>query len=294
MFIPDFQFHDAATLPDASRLLAEYAPDARLLAGGTDLLVDLKSGRDKAGHIIAIGNIPEMRQISQSDSGLTIGAAATLAELDAFVAKAPAYRPIADATSQMASVQIRNMATAGGNIASAVPCADLPPILIAMNALLSLWSTAGERTTPLHEFIIGPRATTRRDDETLKSIFVPAPPANAGAAYARFALRDGNAIAVAGVAASVQRNPDDGSITAARISMSAVAPTPGLIEGAAEALIGRPLDETSLDAAADAATQAAQPICDLRGSTEFRLEIVGVLTRRAITTAHTRAKEGSQ
>jgi len=290
MYIPEFEIHEAASMPDASRMLAEHAPDARLLAGGTDLLVDLKSGRDRASHVISIRNIPEMREISLSDSGLTIGATATIADLDGFVTHQTAYQPLGDATSQMASVQIRNMATVGGNIGSAVPCADLPPILIAMNAALTLWSTGGERTLALEDFFVGPRASTRAVDELLKDIFVPKPKASSGAAYERFALRDGNAIAVAGVAAGIDLSPK-GDIRSARISMSAVAPTPGLIETAGEALIGRPLDDDSLDAAAAATAQAAQPICDLRGSAEFRIEIVGVLTRRAITRAHARAKE---
>jgi CO/xanthine dehydrogenase FAD-binding subunit len=293
MHIPAFEIHEATSVDDASRLLAAHAPDACVLAGGTDLLVDLKSGRVKTAHVVSIQNIPLLHAISLSDEGLTIGATATLADLDAFVADLPAYRPIADATSQMAATQIRNMATIGGNISSAVPCADLPPILITMNASLALTSTSGERSLELESFITGPRTTARRDDELLNTIFVPTPPKLSGAAYERFALRDGNAIAVAGVAAAVQLD-SQGVIRAARISLSAVAPTPGLIESASEALIGRPLNDESLKAASVAAARAAQPICDLRGSAEFRLEIVSVLTRRAVIRAHDRAKEAAQ
>ncbi len=292
MHIPAFEIHEATSLDDASRLLAAHAPDARVLAGGTDLLVDLKSGRDSATHVVSIQNIRHLQAISLSDEGLTIGATATLADLDACATDLFAYRPIADATGQMAAIQIRNMATVGGNIASAVPCADLPPILIAMNASLTLTSTSGERTVALDAFITGPRTTARRNDELLGTIFVPTPPKLSGAAYERFALRDGNAIAVAGVAASVQLDAD-GIIRAARVSMSAVAPTPGLIHSASEALIGQPLNDASLKAASEAAASAAQPICDLRGSAEFRLDIVEVLTRRAITKAHNRAKEAA-
>lgn len=292
MHIPDFELHEATSLLDASRLLGEYAPDARVLAGGTDLIVDLKSGRDTAAHVISIRNIPEMRAIRLSDSGLTIGATATLADLDAFVAPLAAYRAIGDATGQMAAVQIRNMATVGGNIGSAVPCADLPPILIVMGSSLTLESTRGERAIPLEEFFLGPRATVRNDDEVLKSVFVPVPGPQCGSAYERFSLREGNAIAVAGVAARIDLDAE-GAVRAARISMSAVAPTPGLVESAGEALIGRPLNDATLAAAADAAAKAAQPICDVRGSAEFRLEIVGVLTRRAVKRAHQRAKEAA-
>lgn len=292
MQIPDFVLHEAASLADASRLLAEHAPDARLLAGGTDLLVDLKSGRVAASHVVSIRNIPEMRTIRVSDSGMTIGAGATLADLDAFVGGLPAYRPIGDATGQMASVQIRNMATVGGNIGSAVPCADLPPILIAMNASLTLESAAVERTIPLEAFFVGPRASVRQDDEVLKTVFVPAPGPMSGSAYERFALREGNAVAVAGVAAGIELDADR-VVRAARISMSAVAPTPGLIESVAEALLGHRLDDRVLGEAAEAAARAAQPICDVRGSAEFRVEIVRVLTRRAVRRAHDRAGEAT-
>jgi len=289
MYIPDFALHEAKSVQDASRLLAAHGPDARVLAGGTDLLVDLKSGRDRAGHVVSVRNIPEMQDIHLTDTGLTIGATATLADLDAFVANLPAYRPIGDATGQMASVQIRNMATVGGNIGSAVPCADLPPILIAMQASVALVSARGERTVPLAEFFVGPRETVRKADEVLTTIFVPTPTAPSGSAYARFALRDGNAIAVAGVAAGIELD-DSETITAARLSMSAVSPTPGLVASAAEVLVGHPLTDSTLEAAAKAAAKAAQPICDLRGSAEFRLEIVSVLTRRAVTKAHKRAR----
>ncbi len=290
MHIPDFILHEATSLLDASRLLAEHAPDARVLAGGTDLLVDLKSGRDNARHVVSIRNIPELQEIRVSDSGLTIGATATVADLDTFTKSLPPYRPIADATSQMAAMQIRNMATVGGNIGSAVPCADLPPILIAMHALVTLESTNGERTIPLEDFFTGPRATVRRDDEVLKAVIVPAPTARSGSAYERFALRDGNAIAVAGVGAGIELDASD-TISAARITMSAVAPMPCLVGSAGEALVGYPFGEETLEAAAAAVARAAQPICDVRGSAGFRIEIVDVLTRRAVMRAYELAME---
>jgi len=191
----------------------------------------------------------------------------------------------------MAAPQIRNMATVGGNIAAAVPCADLPPILIAMNASVVLWSAEGEREVPLREFFVGPRTTVRRDNEVLTAILVPNLPPRFGAAYARFQLRDGNAIAVASVAAGLLLG-EDNTVQNARIVLGAVAPVPKLVEPAAALLVGKPPDEDAFRMAADAAAAEAEPICDVRGSADFRREIVGVMTRRALATALERAQEG--
>jgi carbon-monoxide dehydrogenase medium subunit len=193
-----------------------------------------------------------------------------------------------DATRQMAAPQVRNLATVGGNIASAVPCADLPPILIALNASVVLWSPRGERAVPLDQFFTGPRQTVRRDDEVLTAVLVPNPPPRFGAAYARFALRDGNAIAVAAVAASLLLNVD-GTIRDARIVLGAVAPVSLPAHDAAKLLVNAPPSDESFQRAATAAMAAAQPISDVRGSAEFRRELVGVLTKRSLQSARERA-----
>ena len=200
MYIPDVELHEATTLEEAAALMARYAPDARLLAGGTDLLVDLKTGRVSVGHLVSINRIDGLRGVSETDGSLRIGALTTITQLDRAPIVQQRFSPLLEATRQMAAPQIRNVATVGGNIASAVPCADLPPILTAMNASVVLWSPAGERTVPLETFFVGARQTVRRDDEELTAVLVPQQPSGFGAAYARFALRDGNAIAVAAVA----------------------------------------------------------------------------------------------
>jgi len=192
----------------------------------------------------------------------------------------------------MAAPQIRNVATVGGNIASAVPCADLPPILMCMNASCVLWSRQGERTVPLESFFRDVRQTELRRGEVLTAVHVPHPPDDFGAAYTRFALRDGNAIAVAGVAASL-RFDGNGWVLGARLALAAVSPIPKLVLEADEVLAGRPLDDEALAEAAAAAMRAANPISDVRGSAEFRREVVGVLARRALVLAARRAKEGT-
>jgi carbon-monoxide dehydrogenase medium subunit len=284
--LPELELHQPETLEDAATLMQRYTPAARFLAGGTDLLVDLKVARVTARHLISINRIGGMRSIELTDAGLAIGALATLTELND--ASLPgAFAAIKDATSAMAAPHIRNVATVGGNIASAVPCADLPPVLIVMHAGADLFSSAGVREVPLCEFFTGPRCTMLADDEILTRITVPAPPDRFGAAYARFSLRNGNSIAVASVAASLVVD-GSGTIRQACLSMGAVAPIPIRVDEAADLLVGRPLDASACADAAEAAMRAADPISDVRGSAEFRRELCGVLARRALRSAASR------
>ncbi len=291
MYLPDVELHQAINLDEAGSLMARYAPDARLLAGGTDLLVDLKTGRVSARHLVSLNRLDALRGVSKTGVGLRIGALTTVTRLACSPWVRTGYEAILDAALQMAARQIRNMATVGGNIACAVPCADLPPILTAMNASVTLWSATGEREVPLETFFTGPRQSVRRDDEVLTAVRVPEPPRGFGAAYARFAQRDGNAIAVAGVAASLLLDAD-GAVREARVVLNAVAPVPKLVREAGDVLAGRPPEEEAFRAAAAVAREAAEPITDVRGSAELRRELVEVLTRRALRSALARAGEG--
>ena len=290
MYVPDVELHEPATIQEAATLKARYAPDARLLAGGTDLLVDLKTGRIRVGHVISLNRVDVLPGLSEVGGGLRIGALTTIRQLGLSPIVRERFSPIIDATSRMAAPQIRNVATVGGNIACAVPCADLPPILTAMNASVVLRSPKGQRSVSLETIFVGPRQTILRDDEVLTAILVPKPPSGFGAAYARFALRNGNAVAVAAVAASLTLDRN-GTIRNARVVLGAVAPVPKLIEAAATGLVGQLPQHDIFIQVADVAMNAAEPISDVRGSADYRREIVGVLARRALTTAYERAKE---
>ncbi|RJP33540.1 MAG: xanthine dehydrogenase family protein subunit M [Phycisphaerales bacterium] len=287
--MPDVELHECRSLEEAAALLTRYAPDVRMLAGGTDLLVDLKAGRATAAHLVSLTRVPALRGVTLADGALRVGALTTIAELIAAPVIAERWSPLLDAARHMASPQIRNMATVGGNIASGVPCADLPPILIVMGASVVLWSPDGPRTVPLHSFFTGPRQTARRSDELLVAVLVPEPARGSGAAYARFALREGNGIAVAAVAAGLRMKAGD-VIDEARIVLGAVAPIPKQVASATEILAGKSADDAdAIDAACDAAMRAAEPISDIRGSAEYRRELVGVLTRWALSAAAERA-----
>lgn len=289
MYVPDIELHEARTMDEAFALMDRLG-DARILAGGTDLLVDLKAGRADAAALISIKRVGELKGITQRDGELHIGALTTITELNRAPLVRKRYPTIIDATSKMAAPQIRNVATVGGNVVSAVPCADLPPVFLAINASASVQSSKGKRSIPLESFFRHVRKTAIAPNEVLTAIVVPAPSERFGAAYARFALRDGNSIAVAGVAAGLEFDAD-GRISAARVALGAVSPTPVLVGDAEDLLVGKQLDETVGAQVAESAMRACDPICDIRGSEEFRREIVGVLTMRALVAAQERARE---
>jgi CO/xanthine dehydrogenase FAD-binding subunit len=289
MQIPMLELHEAASYEDATALLSKYSPGVRLLAGGTDVLVELKTNGSGIGHLVTLNRIDSMRGISEDNGGLRIGALTTVTAIDESPLVGGAFEILRDAASQMATYQIRNTATIGGNLAGANPCADLPPVLIALDASADLVSKDGRREVPVKDLITGPRETLLGRDEFIAAIRVPKPPARFGAAYARFGLRNGNAISVAAVAASLALN-EDGTINDARIALGAVAPVPILVEGANLWLKDRVLNGDASAEAARAAMEAAEPISDVRGSAEYRREIVGVMTRRALIAAEKRAK----
>lgn len=289
MYLPTAELHQTTTLAEASELLQRFGSTAKLLAGGTDLLVDLKVKRVTAEHIISINRIDDLKGVTLCAESLRIGALTTITELD----ESPLVRDhcpaIQDATKRMAVRQVRNLATVGGNLASAVSCADLPPVFIAMNATVALWSPRSERLLPLEQFFLGPRRTARREDEILSAVEIPIAPPGFGAAYARFGLREGNAIAVAAVAAGL-RLAADGTIEDARVVLGAVSPIPKLATKASELLLGSAPADELFAMAAELATTEADPISDVRGSAEFRRVLIRVLTARALAKALRRVK----
>ena len=291
MFWSAAEVHEATTLDQASELLARFGSQAQLMMGGTDLLIDIQTGRARPSHIVSLNRVTSLGGITAVDDGVRIGAAATISQLEMSDIIRERFPAILDPVREMGSPQIRNMSTVGGNIAGAVPSADLPPILMVMNARVTLWSRSGQRVLPLEALFTGPRQTARRDDEVLTEIVIPFPPARFGAAYMRFSLRKTNALAVAAVAAGLVFG-EDGKIQKARIGLCAVAPTSKLVE-VTPLLEGQVLDEASISRAAAAAVEACQTRSSIRGQAEFRHSLVDALTRRALATAGQRAQAES-
>ncbi len=289
MYVPEIDLHECTTLDEASTLMRRYAPRARLLAGGTDLLVDLKTGRLATTHLVSLNGIESLRGITVTDKGLRIGARTSITELNRSSVVRQGFAPLLDASQHMAAPPIRNVATVGGNVMSAVPCADLPPILMVLHAEAEVWSPERTRWVPLDTLFLGPRRTLLEEGEILAAVIIPKPPTGFGAAYERFGLREGNAIPVASVAASL-RLDGRGTITEARLVLGAVAPIPKMVADTSQILVGRLADEDVFGEAARIAQEAAQPISDVRGSSQFRRDLVEVLARRALLRARERAR----
>lgn len=287
MVLSEIRFHTPQTLVEAFKLL-EKLEGARVVAGGTDLLVDLKQGLAEARNIISLHKIKELRGIERRNNKVRIGALTTPQELisDSLINQ---YIPaLADAAKSMASRQIRSMATIGGNISSSVPSADLPPSLIAAEAAVELQCSGSSREESLSSFFTGPRETICREGELLTFIYIPFPLPNTGISYKKFVLREANALAVASVAARITLK--NGVIAKAAIVLGAVAPTPLNALKASVFLSGKEPSESLFQEAALIAKEESKPISDIRGSIWFRKELIDVLTRRTLDEALNRAQ----
>jgi len=282
-----FDYHRPTDLNEACRLMADL-PQAQVLAGGTDLLVDIDTGLRQARHVVSVSRITELRQIEQSDSKVSIGAACTAKEIQSSPLIRRHFPEITDMVPHFASPQIRARATVGGNICSAVACGDFPVILTALQAEIEVVSRRGRRIIPLKDFITGSRETVRKADEILTRILVPLKPSSAAACYLKFKRRASNSLAVASVASFV--DIQNGICREARIVLGAVAPYPLPSEKAASALVGKEVEDDAIEQAASLARDDAKPITDVRGTEAYRRELVYVLTKHALKCSLERLK----
>lgn len=288
MALADVRLRTPQTLTETLSLLEELT-GARLLAGGTDLLVDLKEGLAQSRNLISLQGLDELRGIDIVEERIRIGALATPKE----IASDPLIRKhlpaLADAAKSMASPQIRSLATIGGNIASAVPSADLPPTLMASDATVRLVCSDSPREISLVDFFTGPRVTVCGAGEILTEIFIPVPSPVTGVAYEKFVQREANSLAVASVAARLTLK--GGRIAKAAIVLGAVAPTPLLASEASALLEGRSPTENIFTHAAEKAMTESKPISDVRASLWFRTQLIPALTRRALSRALERTQD---
>ena len=280
------------TLDEALGLLKEKGEKARVLAGGTDLLVHLRAGALQPDLIVDGKSVPELSELSYSpEFGLTLGAAVPCYEIYQNAEVAKAYPGLIDSASLIGGIQIQGRASVGGNLCNAVPSADTIPGMIVHNVTCKIAGPNGTREVPVEDFCTAPRKNVLEPDEMLVSLHFPPPPPGFGARYIRFIPRNEMDIAVAGAGVSVVLN--NGTIESARVALAAVAPTPLVVEEAGQALAGKPADDASAIAEAGRiAKEAARPINDMRGTIEYRKHLCDVLTRRALGAAITRAKGG--
>jgi aerobic carbon-monoxide dehydrogenase medium subunit len=277
------------SLDGAVALLAKANGDARVLAGGTDLLVQMRSDVVDPELIVDIKKIAETRAVVEEAGGFRIGAAVTGAELKENARLKAVWPGVVEAANLIGSTQVQGRATLGGNLCNGSPAADSVPALIAAGAVASVVGPAGRREIPVEDVMIGPRQLSLARGEIIASFVLPPRPKRSGDAYLRFIPRTEMDIAVAG--AGVNLTVDAGGvITAARVSLAAVAAKVLLVPEAARAIIGSRLDPPAQERLAAAARAACRPIDDKRGTVEFRIEVAGVLARRAALIALDRAR----
>ncbi len=276
------------TAAEAARLLAAESGVTRVLAGGTDVLVQLKAGMIEPALIVDIKAIPGIREIVAEAGGFRIGAAVSGAELGEHVALCAMYPGVTEGAQLIGSTQVQGRCSMVGNLCNGSPAGDAVPGLVAASATVRIEGPNGSRDVPVEQIPVGPGKTTLAKGEIITSIFLPARAKNTSDAYLRFIPRTEMDIAVASAGVSLTLDAS-GTVTAARVVLGAVAPTVLLVEACAEAIIGTKLDDTALAALEKAASAACKPIDDKRGTIEFRVKVAGVLARRAAAIAYTRA-----
>jgi CO/xanthine dehydrogenase FAD-binding subunit len=278
------------SLDQAVALLAAEPGEARVLAGGTDLLVQMRTDLIEPALLVDIKGIPETRQIVEEGGGFRVGAAVTGAELKEHPKLRTAWPGVVEAANLIGSTQIQGRATMGGNLCNGSPAADSVPALIAAGAKAIIVGSRGQRELPVEEIMIGPRRLALQKGEIIASFLLPPKPVRTGDAYLRFIPRTEMDIAVVGCGVCLTLD-GSGTCTAARVSLGAVAPRPLLVADAAKALIGSKVDEAALQKLDAAAQAACQPIDDKRGTREYRIKVAGVLARRTAQIALDRARK---
>ena len=286
--MPSVNYAAPTTVNEAVKLLADASGVAKVLSGGTDLLVQMKSGRAKPDLIVDMKRLPGMIGVREANGGFVIGAATPGAVLSEHAGLSKAYPGIVEGADLIGSQQIQGRASLAGNLCNASPAADSVPALIAARATCVIVGPKGQREAPVEAIVTGPGRTSLAKGEFITEFHLPKPPAHMGDAYLRFIPRTEMDIAVVGCAVNVTLDAG-GVCTDARVVLGAVAPTQLIVEDAAKALIGHKLDDATLGKLDAAARAACKPINDKRGTIEYRIKVAGVLARRAAAIAFERA-----
>ena len=279
--LKDFEYHHPSTLAEAVAILAAAPSDARVLAGGTDLIVDLKTGRLQPSTVVNIKSIPGLDGISAVEGGIRIGALTKVTAVEASQLIAEHHPAVHTAASILASPPVRALATIGGNVGRASPASDLGPALIVSGAVAAVTGADGAREVAVEALYTGPGTTTLAASDIITSFFLPDPPPGYGSAHVKLGKRgSGTDIAQAGVSASVVVG--DGAVVDCKIALASLGPVPMRARNAEAALVGRAPSDDALTAAAEAAESDAQPIGDMRASADYRRTLARVLTLRVL------------
>jgi len=277
------------SIDEAAQAFKRLGSNARALAGGTDLLVQMRAGRRDNRVVVDVKKVPELNAITWDPTkGLTLGAAVPCYKIAEHVDVREHYAGLIDVVEMIGGTPIQGRASVGGNLCNAAPSADSIPVLIAYSAICHIVGPGGVRHVPVEEFCVAPGENALADNEFLVSLHFPPPAPNSGARYIRFIPRNEMDIAVVGAGVSVTL--ENGNFQSARVALASVAPTPLYVPSAGEAMVGKPVSEETIAAAAEAAKEAAKPISDMRAPAEYRKHLCAVLTRRAIEDAVERAR----
>ena len=282
------QYSSPYSIDDAVALLAGATGTAHVLAGGTDLIVQMTAGLRKPDLVVDIKNIAELTRITEDADGFHIGAAVCGAEINEHAALKAAWPGFCEGMDLIGSMQVQSKATPAGNLCNASPAGDSVPGMIAAGATATLVGPDGRRVVAIEDIPAGPGRTNLKRGEFIAAINLPPKAARSGDAYLRFTPRTEMDIAVVGVAVNLTLDAS-GTCTAARVAIGAVAPTARLVPEAAAALVGTKVDDAALEAAAKAVQAACSPIDDKRGSAAYRIRIAGTIFKRAAATALARA-----
>ena len=285
-----FDYEAPVALDDALRQLADHGNSAKLLAGGTDLIDQMRLGRYQPAVVIDVKKIPELRVLYQDDAGLHVGAATPCYQIYEDESVKKKYSALSDSCQIIGGIQIQTRASIGGNLCNSGPAADSIPAMIALGGVCQIAGPSGGRQVPVGDFCTGPGTNVLAENELLVEVLFPTRPANSGSHYRRMIPRNEMDIAVVGVGASVTLDEAKTKIVDAIIGLGAVAPTPLVATAAAEALIGKDVSDETLAAAAAAARGVVSPITDMRGTREYRIHVTGVLVRRVLEMAIARAR----
>ena len=282
------RYEKPETAAEAARLLGQEPGLSRILAGGTDVMVQLKAGLFEPDLIVDIKAIKGIRDVVPEAGGFRVGAAVSGAELGEHAGVKAMWPGVVEGVELIGSTQVQGRATMAGNLGNGSPAADSVPGLVAAAAVARIVGPNGTRDCPVQDIPSGPGRTTLTKGEFITSILLPARPARSGDAFLRFIPRTEMDIAVASAGVSLSLDAG-GVVTAARVALGAVAPTVRLVPAAAAAIIGTRLDDAALAALASACSAACSPIDDKRGTIEFRTQVAGVLAKRAALIAYKRA-----
>jgi carbon-monoxide dehydrogenase medium subunit len=289
MILPDFTYHRPKSLAEVLALLADYENEARILAGGTDLLLQMKRGnlwgRPCPKHLISVRDVGELKGIRLEGGEIRMGAGTTHREAELSPLVQEHLGALSDAVKQLASVQIRNVATIAGNVCNAAPCADTAAPLLALGTMIRIAGPQGERTLPLEEFFLGPGQVNLNPGEVITEFQIPLPPDGAASAYARVARREAMDITMVGVAVQLYCSPDRKKIKGAQIALNTVAPKPIRAKEAEQVLVGVAAGRAAFEEAGIVAAAHASPRTSFRGTAEYRREMVKVFVKRALQKA---------